>query len=212
MVPVLHFKYLGTFISSDGSLRRETTARSIYANSAFNKMPRGLWQSDLPLWIKWELYKHLILPILTYGTEAWAPTADDLDVLEGTFIRHLRQMTRLSWTSTHNQRVLPPRSSIDAVGGFPSMKDILRTARLRLYGQITRAGPYSFIGKWAHCTIAASNSTPRGPKAPGWSNIVSGDLLDLGLNASHCFAMANWKELISYQPRGPRKIGFADSL
>lgn len=55
LTPFLHFEYLGSFNSSDGSLRKEAVARSINANWAFKKLPEGLWKSELPLWIKWEL-------------------------------------------------------------------------------------------------------------------------------------------------------------
>jgi len=216
IAPVLHFEYLGSFISSDGSLRKEAVARSINANWAFKKLPEGLWKSDLPLWIKWELYKHLILPILVYGTEAWAPTEEDVAVLESTLIRHIRAMTGMGWHSKVvygvHTRVLPPRSSISAVADFPSMSDILRTSRLRLYGQIARAGPYSFIGKWVHSTVWVECSAPRGPKACGWSQMISDDLLALNLNASHTFALADWRERIKYQPRGPKRPETSDWL
>ena len=214
LVPVLHFEYLGSFLSADGSLTKEIETRAQNSTTAFRKLPRGLWESEMALWIKWELYKHLIMPILLFGAEAWAPSTDDITRMESVLVRHIRCMTNLSWSSgpTPEQRVLPPRSAIDAVGAFPSMESILQSARLRLYGQITRAGPYSFLGKWTYMITATDGFTPRGPKKIGWRAMVSGDLIEKGLSAADCFAIRDWKTTTSYEPRGPRRLGDKECL
>lgn len=69
---VLRFKYLGSMMSEDGSLGDEVNNRIGAAQAAFHKFPRELWASEsMPLYVKWELYKHLVMTRLVYGAEAW---------------------------------------------------------------------------------------------------------------------------------------------
>jgi len=205
------YKYLGSLISFDGGLRGEIDARCRGANAAFKKLPKGFWASeDLSLWVKWEIYKHLVLPVLLYGAESWVPTPHDIDALESTYMRHVKEMCSLRTTvkvcyPSGPEYHIPSRAEAAAIFGEPRIEALLRTARLRLYGQAIRAGPYSFLGKWAH-TSAEPGNVPRGPKKQNWSSLVYNDLHNSGLQTSQCYARNSWKKLIAYQPRGPTPI------
>ena len=210
---VLMIKYLGSMVSENGSLEDEIRNRIGAAQGAFHKFPRELWASvSMPLYVKWELYKHLVMTRMVYGAEAWAPTEADAEKLEGVYIKHLRVLTGLS-TVCENLGdetvaiITPSRSRVTEVMSEPRISDILRTCRLRLYGQIKRAGPFSLIHKWAYAEPVATEVAPRGPRMAAWHTLVVADLYALGVNdTTSSFNRKKWKEVIAYTPRGPQKM------
>ena len=78
--------------------------------------------------------------------------------------------------------ITPSRSRVTEVMSEPRISDILRTCRLRLYGQIKRAGPFSLIHKWAYAEPVATEVAPRGPRMAAWHTLVVADLYALGVN------------------------------
>ena len=66
------FKYLGSTISSDGTLAREITARIQKASHAFGR-PRTkvLQHKSICLSTKCKVYTAIVLPSLLYGCETW---------------------------------------------------------------------------------------------------------------------------------------------
>ena len=86
----------------------------------------------------------------------------------------------------------------------PLMEDLLETARLRLLGQITRAGPHSALGIWAFLS-PAGEERHRGPARLSWDAVVFRDLHNRNLDTRDCFAKSNWKKLTDYLHRGPKK-------
>ena len=214
---VLRFKYLGSIISEDGSLDSEIEHRIGAARSAFHKLPRELWASeDVPLYVKWELYKHLVLSRLLYGAEAWAPTDTHIRRLEAVYIRHLRVLSGLTtvFEETNDGVVsltTPPRAKVSETMDEPRLLDVLRTFRLRLYGQIKRAGQYSFLHQWAHAEPPHMDTAPRGPRREAWHEMVTADLYALNIHdTTPAYSRRKWKEVTLYRPRGPKKPEFPE--
>ena len=87
----------------------------------------------------------------------------------------------------------------------PNVADWLRTARLRLYGTVIRAGPSTILGKWAFATPSVLDRR-RGPRCEDWATQTAGDLESIDATPAECYALAYWKARIAYSPRGPRKI------
>ena len=206
---IQRFRYLGSMISEDGSMTAEISQRIGAANNAFHKLPRDLWISEeMPLYVKWELYKHLVLSRLLYGAEAWSPTESDVVRLEGAYIKQLRVLTGLTAEFDVDGEVVsfPSRSRISEAMDEPRLGDILRSYRLRLYGQVKRAGPFSFLHKWAHLESSLAETAPRGPQRVSWHTMTTGDLYALGImDTTSCLNRRKWKETTAYYPRGPRK-------
>ena len=210
---VLCFRYLGALISEDGALSYEIRNRIAAAQAAFHKLPRDLWASeDMPLYVKWELYKSLVLTRLLYGAEAWTPTETDVSTLEATYMKHLRVLTGLSTVFEDSVDgvgtfTTPARRRITEIMNEPRIEDILRTYRLRLYGQVKRAGPFSFLHQWAYLEPINTESAPRGQKREAWHRLVSADLYAKNLqDTTPCFNRRQWKEEIAYSPRGPKRV------
>ncbi len=65
------FKYLGTIIYRDGSLRKEFEERLKKANQAVG-MLKVIWNSNnFSIHRKIKIYKITVRPILIYGHESW---------------------------------------------------------------------------------------------------------------------------------------------
>ena len=212
---VLHFRYLGSMISEDGSLTAEISQRIGAAGKAFHKLPRELWTSeDMPLYVKWELYKHLVLSRLLYGAEAWTPTETDVHHIESVYIKHLRVLTGLTTVFVAQEDgtstgTTPSRAKISAAMDEPRLEDVLRTYRLRLYGQLKRAGPFSFLHKWACLEAKSTETAPRGLQRESWHVMSSSDLFKMNIvDTTPCYNREKWKEVTAYFPRGPKKPQF----
>ena len=73
---VKDFKYLGSFVSEDGSSTKEIKTRIGIATSAMTRLAR-VWRSNtISFPVKVRLYKSLVLSTLLYGCESWTLTAD----------------------------------------------------------------------------------------------------------------------------------------
>ena len=205
------FKYLGTLLSDDCSLKAEIMHRCSKARKAFNMVPRGLWACmNIPLYVRWELLKHIVLPCLFYSSEAWAPTQSDVNMLESAYYDFLRIITghTTHWHDFPDGSQgfkTPSRSEVDITLNQPNVADWLRTARLRLYGTVIRAGPSTILGKWAFATPSVLDRR-RGPRCEDWATQIAGDLESIDATPAECYALAYWKARIAYSPRGPRKI------
>ena len=163
---------------------------------------------EMPLYVKWELYKHLVLSRLLYGAEAWTPTESDVARLEGAYIKNLRVLTGLTAEFGVDGDVVsfPARSRISAAMDEPRLEEILRSYRLRLYGQLKRAGPFSFLHKWAYIGPSLLESAPRGLQRVSWHAMATDDLYASGImDTTSCLNRRKWKEVTAYHPRGPRK-------
>ena len=85
------FKYLGSQISSNGNQEIDAEARLQKATTAFKRLYRGIWKRrDTTLKTKFRVYRALIEPIASYGTESWTLTTNvksKLDFFDNECIR-----------------------------------------------------------------------------------------------------------------------------
>ena len=78
------FTYLGTIISSDGTIDRELSARILKASGAFNQLSNKLKNRNIKSNTKIRIYKYkaAVLTILLYGSEVWNRTKKRLHRFE----------------------------------------------------------------------------------------------------------------------------------
>ena len=143
------FKYLGSTISSDGTLDREITARIQKASHAFGR-PRTkvLQHKGICLSTKLKVYTAIVLPSMLYGCEIWTVYRRHLRKLEQFHARSLRSIMRIRWQDrVLNQEVLERASttSIEAMiikaqlrwTGHVIQMDESRIPRQLFYGELT---------------------------------------------------------------------------
>ena len=101
------FKYLGTFISSDGRNSIEISSRIAQAKSNFLRMKTILTNKNISIETRKRVLQCYIEPILMYGCEAWTISKQTQRKLEAVEMWFLRRMLRISWTKKKtNEAVL----------------------------------------------------------------------------------------------------------
>ena len=74
---VEQYQYLGSILRNDCSIDEEIDTRICKASIAFRSIGRLIWyQKKLKRKTKMRLFKSLIMPILLYGCETWAPLSN----------------------------------------------------------------------------------------------------------------------------------------
>ena len=69
---VTRFKYLGSYVTNDCSMKEELASRFQARSCAFRRLRKRLFYShDKTTKTKIEVYNQCLLPILMYGGEAW---------------------------------------------------------------------------------------------------------------------------------------------
>ena len=127
------FKYLGSVISSDGSLDSEIAARISKASQALGRLRnRVLNHHNVTLSTKLKVYNAVVLTSLLYGCEAWTVYQRHLKQLEKFHQRALRSILGIKWQDkVTNVEVLERANSV-------SIEVTLLKSRLRWSGHVIR--------------------------------------------------------------------------
>ena len=92
------FKYLGSTISSNGTLDKEINARISKASKALGRLHvRVLNQHNIQQSTKMKVYKAAVLSSLLYGCETWTLYRRHLKLLELFHMRSLRSILGIRW-------------------------------------------------------------------------------------------------------------------
>ena len=102
------YKYLGSFISNS---EKDFKARKGMAWSACNNLHK-IWVSDLPTYIKINIFKTLIEPILLYGCETWTLSSKQHARLDGAYTKLLMRIK-----SSPGSAIPPPSKSTETFPG-----------------------------------------------------------------------------------------------
>ncbi|XP_063594818.1 uncharacterized protein LOC134771786 [Penaeus indicus] len=127
------FAYLGSCISSDGTMDAEIDCRIAKASAAFGALQRRVWSAaGIRRSTKVKVYQAMVLLTLLYGCEAWTCYAKHLKRLEAFHQRKLRSLLGISWKDhITNAEVL-------ARAGLPSVEARIRSSQLRWVGHVVR--------------------------------------------------------------------------
>lgn len=130
---VENFKYLGSTISSDGSLDKEITSRIQKASQALGRLRvKVLQQKSIRLTTKLKIYKAVVLSTLLYGCETWTLYRRHIKQLEQFHTRSLRSIMCIRWQDrVSNLEVLERAES-------KSIEAMLIQAQLRWTGHVIR--------------------------------------------------------------------------
>ena len=126
------FKYLGTIITSNGSLDREFKERIKKAEQAMG-MLRTVWKSNrLTIHSKIKIYISLVRSILIYGHQSWYSTATTDAKFLAFENKALRRILGIKW----HQHIT--NAAVREVARVPSVNDFVRLSRWRWMGHILR--------------------------------------------------------------------------
>ena len=127
------FKYLGSYKAKDGTCSKDIKTR---IGMAKNKMIQlnNIWKNrGIPLYLKMNILKSLIWPVLLYGSEAWTLRKADKDRLQAAEMWFYRRMLRISWTEKRTNE-----SILFELGTTRKILTEINKRRLRYIGHTTR--------------------------------------------------------------------------
>ena len=126
------FKYLGTIITSNGSLVTEFKERIKKAEQAMG-MLKTVWRSNqISIHSKIKIYISLVRSILTYGHQSWYSTVTTDAKFLAFENKSLRRILGINWQQ-HITNI-----TVREVAGVPNVNDIVRLSRWRWMGHILR--------------------------------------------------------------------------
>ena len=134
---VKDFKYLGSFVSEDGSSTKEIKTRIGIATSAMTRLAR-VWRSNtISFPVKVRLYKSLVLSTLLYGCESWTLTADTERRIQSFENKCYRRMLHISYKEHRTNDYVRQLVTTHAGEQDPLLSTVKRR-KLDWYGHVTR--------------------------------------------------------------------------
>lgn len=117
---VKEFTYLGTLVSSDNNLGVKIERRIAAANRCYHGLIRQFQSRVLSRKVKCNIYKALIRPVLTYGSEYWTLTKADEEALlrfEKKILRKIYGPTyeEGEWRRRYNQELYEIYNEVNVV-------------------------------------------------------------------------------------------------
>jgi transcription termination factor 2 len=169
------FKYLGSTISSDGTLDKEIAARIQKASQALGRLrTKVLQHKDIRLSTKLKVYNAIVLPSLLYGCETWTLYRRHIKKLEQFHNRSLRSIMRIRWQDhITNQAVLDRANST-------SIEARILKAQLRWTGHVIRMEEHRMPRQLLYGELAAGRRNQGRPKKRFKDNLKA-NLLWTGL-------------------------------
>ena len=94
---VTRFKYLGSYVSSDCSMKEELASRIQAMSCAFGRLRKRVFDShDVTASTKVVVYNQCLMPLLMYGSETWTLYQQEIMQLHTIQQRHLRLILNIS--------------------------------------------------------------------------------------------------------------------
>ncbi len=105
---VTRFKYLGSYVTNDCSMKEELVSRIQATSCAFGRLRKRLFDShDITTETKIKVYNQCLMPILVYGSETWTLYQHQVRKLRTIQQRHLRIILKIKWDHfVSNEEVL----------------------------------------------------------------------------------------------------------
>ena len=127
------FTYLGSTLTSTGSMDREVSNRLAMAGASFGRLWTRVWRErGIKLPTKLAVYRAVVMTSLLYGCETWALYRKQLKTLDQFHLRCLRKIMGISW----EDRV--PNTEVLHRANMPGVEALIIKTQLRWVGHVVR--------------------------------------------------------------------------
>ena len=156
---VEQYQYLGSILRNDCSIDEEVNTRICKASIAFRNIGRLIWyQKKLKRKTKMRLFKSLIMPILLYGCETWAPLSNHVQRLQSFVNKCVWSICEISMRDMLRNIEIRRRGNIERVDS------ILQLKRLKWLGHIERMADSRWPKKLLVSKICGGKRSQGGQK------------------------------------------------
>lgn len=176
---VKEFKYLGATITDDNKNETDVAARVTSANRALYSLSGFLRSKMLTRGTKIKIYKTMIRPVLSYGSETWIinkKEADKLLVFERKILRTIfgpiRDITTGEWRRRNNRE-------LEDLYGIENIVRWIKSNRLRWMGHVIRSDDQRLMNIIYYDRPEGRRSVGRPRKR--WRDAVTEDLRKMGI-------------------------------
>lgn len=171
---VSHFKYVGSTISKDNTVKQEILNRTQKASNFYNQVRSLLWDCKIPQKAKTIMYHTYFVPILTYGLEACTLLNKDFSRIQATEMRFIRTMNQTTRKDKIRNEVNRKVAGIEV-----PITSIIKKRRLQWYGHIMRMNRERPARKYFDLNLPGRR--PRGRPRKRWIETVRSDVEERGL-------------------------------
>jgi hypothetical protein len=172
---VEQFKYLGTTLKKQNSIREDIKSRLKSGNACYHSVQNLLSSSLLSKNVKIKIYRTVILPVVLYGCESWSLTLREecrLRLFENKVLRRIfgpkRDAVTGEWRRLHNKELYALYSS-------PNSIRVIKSRRLRWAGHVARMGERR--GAFRAVVVKPEGRRPLGRPRRRWEDNIKVDLL-----------------------------------
>lgn len=148
---VTEFKYLGSFISSDGSMIPDVCLRINAAWMKWRQVTGVLCDQKMPMYLKSKVYKTVVHPVALYSSECWPATKKHEAALNAMEMRMLR------WSIGLMRHDWVPNMDVWQLLGVAPIQEKQREACLRWFGHMMRSeadfNDFTPFGGWTKLSM-----------------------------------------------------------
>lgn len=180
---VENFVYLGSQVNSDNNVQEEVRRRLASGNRCFFGLHKLFRSRTLSRRLKCTLYRTLVRPVVTYGSETWSMTKRD----EQDLLAFEHRILRRIFGGVHDTNRWRRRMNheLDTLFGQPSIVRAIKIGRLRWLGHVHRMDGRRIPRKLFEG--APDGQRRRGRPRSRWRDCVLEDLQSLNVQ--------DWKSL-----------------
>lgn len=169
------YKYLGSIISNKGSSVQDIRYRLQQGHKSVRVLNSLLWSNRISLKTKLTIYRAIVEPILTYGSECWQLTESSrrkIDAVEMDFLRRSCRISRLEH--------IPNIEIRQRTNRIFRTTERIETRQLIWYGHVRRMEEHRWPRKAFEYT--PPNKRKRGRPTTTWLNGVMTTMRDRAIN------------------------------
>lgn len=182
------FVYLGSLVNQDNSVQKEVRRRITLGNRCFYGLHKLFRAKTLSRSLKCTLYRTLVRPVVTYGSETWSTTKRDEQNLMTFEHRILRSIFGAVYEPTGWRRRM--NHELDTLFGQPNIVRTIKIGRMRWLGHVHRMDEHRIPRKLFE---GAPDGTRRqGRPRNRWKDGVLADLQTLHVR--------DWRTLAGNRP------------
>ena len=182
------FNYLGSYITKDGSSRKEIRRRLALARTTTQNLTT-IWKSrGISTRLKTRLLRATAFAVASYGSESWAPTKTEQERIDAFEMWAYRRVLRVPWTAMRTNRWI-----LDTIGTELILRKQMAIRKMRFFGHIIRRNGF----EKDIIQGAVEGKRKRGRPPTGWFDDIK-RWTDMGLSAATRAAADRdlWRRLV----------------